>query len=298
MKQAPMNKSLMLVASVALASVVALGGCRGDTSDKPPRQFFPDMDDQPKYKAQSTSTFFEEYVDEETGDQYGRSQRPPVPGTVAFGRQPHTGPVLGVDFADRNEFLRDDPATNEGRVYRAASNGALEVNEETGQLNFDWVDRMPVRVDASLLELGQKKYNIYCISCHGGTGAGDGLVGRRWSYPLPNFHDDRYQLGGELGQDGYIFHVIRNGVPNPGGPYEYRMMPYGRKLTIRETWSIVAYVRALQKAQSGSLNMLPESQRLELERRRGAATPAGGAAMSPPADTPEPNTSGAEESTS
>ncbi|XOV75366.1 MAG: hypothetical protein ACFHWZ_18520 [Phycisphaerales bacterium] len=40
---------LTMVALVAGAAVA--GGCRGDRSGKPPRQFFPGLDDQPKMKA-------------------------------------------------------------------------------------------------------------------------------------------------------------------------------------------------------------------------------------------------------
>ncbi|GAB4549352.1 MAG: cytochrome c [Phycisphaerales bacterium] len=256
----------LALASVCLigGAIVPLSGCRGDRSDKPPRQFFPDLDDQPKYKPQTASTFFED----------GRAQRQPVAGTVAFGRTPHVTPIAGVDFADRTEYLREDDAWAEGRVYRTASNGAV-VSGEDGQPLFDWVEVMPATVTREMLDLGHKKYDIYCLPCHGGTGEGDGLVGVRWSYALPSFHQDIYQPGGEKGQDGYIFHVIRNGVANVGGPYPLKMPAYGRKLTIEETWAVVAYFRVLQETRKGTLDELPESQRLEMERRRtGAAAPA------------------------
>ena len=253
----------LTAACLAGVAVTTMLGCRGDRSNKPPRQFFPDMDDQPKYKAQTESDFIED----------GRSQRLPVAGTVAFGRTTHAANVQGIDFADRAEFLRDDDAWGEGRVYRLAPNGAVELNED-GQPAFEWVETMPLTVTRELIDLGHKQYDIYCLPCHGATGIGDGLVGVRWSYALPSFHADLYKPGAEKGQDGYIFHTIRNGVANVGGPYPLKMPGYARKLTIEESWAIVAYVRVLQETRQGELSDLPESQRIGLERTRtGAATP-------------------------
>ena len=42
----------------ALTLAGATVGCRGDRSNEPPRQFFPSLDDQPKYQAQSKHEFF------------------------------------------------------------------------------------------------------------------------------------------------------------------------------------------------------------------------------------------------
>ncbi|MEM1423364.1 MAG: cytochrome c [Planctomycetota bacterium] len=255
--------ALALVGACLAGAATTMPGCRGDRSDKPPRQFFPDMDHQPKVKPQTESSFFED----------GRAQRLPVAGTIAFGRAPMVNEVMGVDFADRGEFLREDDAYAEGRVYRVAPNGAVEMNAD-GQPAFEWVEMMPTPVTRELIDLGQKQYNIYCLPCHGGTGIGDGIVGTKWSYALPNFHADIYQPGADKGQDGYIFHVIRNGVANVGGPYPLKMPGYARKLTLEETWAVVAYFRVLQARNQGTLDDLPESQRINLERTRtGAATP-------------------------
>ena len=61
---------------VALTAVVGLAGCaRGCTSSRPPIHLNPSMDDQPKVRAQTASTFFYD----------GASMRQPVPGTVPIG---------------------------------------------------------------------------------------------------------------------------------------------------------------------------------------------------------------------
>ena len=61
---------------LAFTSLVALAGCaRGCTSSRPPIHLNPSMDNQPKVRAQTASTFFYD----------GASMRQPIPGTVAIG---------------------------------------------------------------------------------------------------------------------------------------------------------------------------------------------------------------------
>lgn len=245
----------VMALAIGLALVVGpLGGCRGERSDNPPRQFFPDLDDQLKVKAQTKNTFYSEFTDPKTGERFGRSMREPVPGTVAFGAKPFASMIAGVDFAKRPRYLQEDQAFYTGR----GPDGEL-------------IEYMPAEwLTPELFAKGRENFNIYCIVCHGGTGDGDGMVGRLWANALPSFHAEQYQHGGgEKSLDGHIFDVIRNGVPNPGGPYEYRMRPYASKVTVEESWGIVFYIRALQASRRGQPSDLPERERLELERQRG-----------------------------
>lgn len=263
-----------LLFAIGAAAIAALAGCRGERSDAPPRQFFPDMDDQPKSKAQSRSTFFKEYTDPVTGDWYGRAMREPVRGTIAFGARPYGESFGGVDFSHRADFLKEDRRFYEGKEAVLDASGK-PVSEADGSAKDVYLERMPIEVTSELLALGEKKFNIYCIVCHGGLGDGKGTVGQRWASPLPNWHDPQYQHGGEKGQDGYIFHTARYGVPNVGEnvPYPLKMQGYATKLSERETWAIVAYIRVLQAAHSSPLNAVPERERQELERNKPAAPP-------------------------
>lgn len=260
----------LLIAAVAVAG--SLTGCRGDRTAQRPRQFFPDMDEQPKYKAQSKSTFFKEFQGED-GAPFGRTMREPVVGTVAFGRKPWAGEIEGVDFGRRDDYLKHDDLFYRG-VNAVLDADGRPVLDENGRPREIYLDRAPVPVTEELLALGQQKFEIFCIVCHGGTGAGDGLVGQRWSYPLPSWHSEQYQRGGEKGQDGYIFHVIRNGVPNVGeaAPYPLKMSAYASKISEREAWAIVAHIRALQMSQSAPIDSLPERERIELQRGRSASS--------------------------
>ena len=70
------GRTRRVLGALALTSVVALTGCaRGCTSSRPPIHINPSMDDQPKVRPQTASSFFYN----------GASMREPVPGTVPIG---------------------------------------------------------------------------------------------------------------------------------------------------------------------------------------------------------------------
>ena len=290
-------KNSELIRLVMLAGAASLAGCRGDHSDDPPRQYFPDLDDQPKVKAQSRSTFFHEYQQKDTdrlakeGDWYGRAMREPVANTIPYGYTTDADRLWDkVDFGRRAEMLKADVDFYEGGRVVLDAAGKPVVGAD-GQTQMKYLEFMPVTVDEELIKLGKKKYDIYCIVCHGGTGEGNGMVGQRWSYALPNYNDPKYFHGGEKGQDGYLFHTIRYGVPNLAGvaTMPFKMPPYASKVTERESWAIVSYIRVLQATRQGTLADVPPGERAKLEHLRdteavgapkgpGTSTPPGGAA--------------------
>lgn len=246
------------LATLAGTGLIA-GGCRGDRSDKPPRQFFPDMDDSPKWKPQAQTDF---YVD-------GRTMRPPVRGTVPFGQWPMVGERAGLD-----EVMAD-----EGFLT-----GRIGVGEAAKPIAM-----MPasIQVTPELLARGAERYNIYCSACHGytGTGGKEGTVGRSFSVAPANLHDPKYMdRNGLNGSDGHIYWVIMNGWNNNMPPYKHSIKPM-------DGWAIVAHVRALQERNKGRIEDVPEAQRLELQRSRPTVNPTPPAAPSTaPAPAPAPGT--------
>src|SRR5690606_30275922 len=97
------SRRALRIAGVGLAALaISAGGCRGDRSAKPPRQFFPDLDDQPKMKAQTKNTVWSEFEGKSTETDWGRSARLPVANTVPFGREMHAGPIRGYRTIDGN----------------------------------------------------------------------------------------------------------------------------------------------------------------------------------------------------
>jgi mono/diheme cytochrome c family protein len=132
-----------------------------------------------------------------------------------------------------------------------------------------YVKTVPVPVTRKLLDLGRKRYDITCGTCHGPIGDGDSIVARQMSLrPPPSLH--RYTEK----PAGYIYEVATKGFG--------MMASYAAELTVEERWAIVAYIRALQLSQSTPAAELPPAVRTQLE-----AQPASGAAPAP-AHAPAP----------
>jgi mono/diheme cytochrome c family protein len=221
-------------------------GCRGDRSDSPPRQFFPDMDDQPKIKPQTESQFYPD----------GRGTRPVVEGTVAWGASVHDPSVVAeVEWAG---FVRNDRERRLG-ADRTYSFGLVSgSNAETPM----YIDVMPIEVSRDLILEGQQQFDIFCAACHGYTGTGDGTVGVLWSYPPSNLLGEIYRdPSTNQGKDGYLFHVIREGVWAEG---VNRMPAYKHAVDEQEAWAIVAYLRTLQESQAVPLDALNPTDRERL----------------------------------
>lgn len=107
-------------------------------------------------------------------------------------------------------------------------------------------------VDAKFLQRGKERYAIYCAPCHGALGDGNGITKSYGMGATPTYHDDRLRKVAE----GEIFNVITNGKGN--------MLSYADKLEPADRWAVVAYVRALQRAQTGTVADVPPSHKAEL----------------------------------
>ena len=137
----------------------------------------------------------------------GRSDRTPPARTVARG------------------MLRDDDHLHLGR----SADGSFAAKLPAA-----------LKVDLSLLERGQDRFQIYCAPCHGALGDGNGMTKRYGMGATPTFHDARLRTM----PDGEIFNTITNG--------KNTMMSYADKLSPEDRWAVVTYVRALQRAQQGT----------------------------------------------
>ncbi len=144
-----------VLGALALTSLVALTGCaRGCTSSRPPIHVNPSMDDQPKVRPQTASTFFYD----------GASMRQPVPGTVPIGGLKEDAAFFTGKGAD-GQFVATIPGPVPG----------------TG----------PEADDAARIERGRQRYVIYCQPCHDARGDGKGIMFQRGNVPTASLHEAR-----------------------------------------------------------------------------------------------------------
>ena len=100
------RRASRLLGVIVLTSVIPLAGCaRGCTSSRPPIHLNPSMDDQPKVRPQTASTFFYD----------GTSMRQPVPGTVPIGGLKEDTAFFTGKGAD-GQFVATIPVTVDERV--------------------------------------------------------------------------------------------------------------------------------------------------------------------------------------
>jgi len=99
------TRSRAVLGALVLSTVFLAGCVRGCTSSRPPIHPNPSMDNQPKLRAQSASTFFYD----------GSGMRQPVPGTVAIdGLREDTAFYTGKDAA--GQFVTTNPVTLDDTV--------------------------------------------------------------------------------------------------------------------------------------------------------------------------------------
>jgi cytochrome c553 len=117
-----------------------------------------------------------------------------------------------------------------------------------------WARGFPasLTVNRKFLERGRDRFTIYCSPCHGAVGDGNGVTKKYGMGATPTYHDDRLRKMAE----GEIFNTITNGKGN--------MNPYSDKLVPADRWAVISYVRALQRAQTGTVADVPDDHKADL----------------------------------
>ncbi len=151
----------------------------------------------------------------------------------------------------------------DGRAMRQPVSGTVargELRADThffqGIANDAWATMFPdqARETPDLLARGQEQFTIYCTPCHGPIGYGDGPVNQRalavmgdparskgttWVEPK-SIHDADI-IAQPVGQ---LFNTITNGVRTMGS--------YKSRISVRDRWAIVAYMRELQQRETAN----------------------------------------------
>ena len=223
-----MLRYFFIILGLFLVGLLAVAGFRGQKSKEPPIEIFPDMDHQPKVKAQVPSKFFSD----------NRGNRLPVAGTVPIGYEapqskenpfPAEGKYNGVRFTAGTDYLN------------------------TGRFGDQWGTGIPLPVTAELLQRGKERYQIFCAVCHGASGGGNGVAGQYGLVAIASYHQDRLRQM----SDGELYNTVVVG--------KNTMLGYGDRIPLNDRWAIVAYIRALQLAQTATINDVPADERAKLE---------------------------------
>lgn len=187
---------------------------------------------------------------------------------VRFARKaaPRVHLVLDMDFQPKYLPQQHSPWFEDGRAMRPPVAGAVAADAPIGgeRLLSGEVDGRPAKafpmpVSSAMLQRGRGRYDIFCATCHGLAGDGDGITSQlafereepKWVRPV-SLHDApvRQQPVGQL------FGTVSNGI---------RTMPgYGAQIPVEDRWAIVLYLRALQRSQNATMDDVPEKLRKHL----------------------------------
>ncbi len=147
----------------------------------------------------------------------GRTMRPPIKGTVAVD-----------DLIDAGHLLR-------------------------GEVDGQPATTFPMPVTDELMQRGRERYDIFCATCHGLAGDGDGMTSQlaygreketKWVRPTPLLDQTiREQSVGAL------YQTITDGMQRGEGAEATITMPsYASQIPVEDRWAIVLYMRALQRS--------------------------------------------------
>jgi mono/diheme cytochrome c family protein len=102
-----------------------------------------------------------------------------------------------------------------------------------------WADTLksPYHDEPLTLAQGEELFTLYCASCHGDGGYGDGAAGGALGQKPANFHDTLFKAQ----SDGSVFWKISTGRGN--------MPPFKDVFTDEQRWQLVAYIRHLGKTE-------------------------------------------------
>ena len=197
--------------------------------------------------------------------------RPQVPGTISRGQLDQQDPFyLGYDPLK----VKTTSIDGEKQIYVSTGDSVANVSAISPAVQppagtpasgtpasgatpaLPFLEKLPIEANEENIKLGKAKYEIYCSACHGYSGFGDGLVSKRaaslaqdtWT-PPSSLHLDRIQKQ----PVGQIFHTISKG--------QGKMASYASSITPQERWSIVLYVRALQRSRNANIEDVPVDQR-------------------------------------
>lgn len=163
--------------------------------------------------------------------------------------QPYHRPYTPSDVFADGSSARPIPQDTVARGHTQDDTLLFTGKDSNGQDSTEF----PFPITRDVLDRGHDRFDIYCVPCHGYTGDGDGVVVQRGFNPPPSYNSDRLRQA----PVGHFFEVVSNG---------FGAMPsYSAQIPVTDRWAIIAYIRALQLSQNGSLDDASPEGRSQLE---------------------------------
>jgi len=99
----------------------------------------------------------------------------------------------------------------------------------------------PPKATPELIARGRSLYAVWCVACHGETGAGDGPTAHTLDPRPRNFRTQKFKQGARV-ED--IFNTLLKGVPGTA------MVPY-KNLSDEDRWALAYHVAELRAETAG-----------------------------------------------
>jgi mono/diheme cytochrome c family protein len=229
---------LNIVLGVLLVIAAAFAVAMDVDHTQPNVEFLPDMKRSPAFDTYAANPVFPN----------GRTLQRPVQGTISRGDLPLYYEATKEDAARAGEELQNPFASNDAAAGSNDTKPVAKKESVSTENNkpADQTDKPASRPDPrarlnASIQRGAKVYGVFCVSCHGPSGAGDGPVAKRGFPPPPPL------TTGKSAQmkDGQLFHILTYGQGS--------MSPMVAQLTRDRRWDVINYVRSLQEGAKQNL---------------------------------------------
>lgn len=153
--------------------------------------------------------------------------------------------ACGQSMTDQPRYDTYAPASafSDGSSARMPPEGTVRQSSEA----YRQAETTPPKVTPALVERGHQRFDIYCAPCHGLSGYGDGIIVKRGFPPPPSYHSARLRDA----PASHFYDVITNGYGV--------MYSYAARVSPRDRWAIIAYIRALQLSQHATTEVAQQT---------------------------------------
>ena len=159
------------------------------------------------------------------------SPRQPIAGTIPRG------------YAGGNQ-----PAGAADRGVNVNPNGSVpyyyEDTEEERTRAMAEIVNNPYHITEAALANGKEMYNIFCATCHGDKGDGNGYLVRDDGGVYPAQPANLINEEFTAASNGRFYHALMYGKNVMGG--------YSDKISYEERWNVIHYIRSLQAKEAGA----------------------------------------------